>query len=77
MWVLLAPALAAIAGPAGGPAPGPLPARPDTVDLYRWTRVGMLSPVARRALSRVYVPNTEDGTVSVIDPRTYRVIETL
>lgn len=77
MWVLLAPALAAIAGPAGGPAPGPLPARPDTVDLYRWTRVGMLSPVARRALPRVYVPNTEDGTVSVIDPRTYRVIETL
>jgi YVTN family beta-propeller protein len=36
----------------------------------------MLSPVARRALSRVYVPNGGAASVSVIDPATYKVVRT-
>ena len=35
----------------------------------------MLSPVVRRFPSRVYVPNSMSNTVSVINPRTYRVID--
>jgi YVTN family beta-propeller protein len=34
----------------------------------------MLSPVVRRFPSRVYVPNSDSNTVSVINPRTYKVI---
>ena len=37
----------------------------------------MLSPVVKDFPSRVYVPNTESDTVSVIDPKTYKVIETI
>jgi YVTN family beta-propeller protein len=35
----------------------------------------MVSAVARRALSRVYVPNSGGDSVDVIDPRTYKVVE--
>jgi YVTN family beta-propeller protein len=35
----------------------------------------MLAPAVRRFPSRVYVPNSESNTVSVIDPRTYKVID--
>ncbi|MEV7013032.1 YncE family protein [Streptosporangium sp. NPDC051022] len=44
------------------------------VDVYAYDRPGMLSPVVAKFPSRVYVPNSESDTVSVIDPRTYRVI---
>ena len=43
-------------------------------DVYAADRPGMLSPVVRRFPSRVYVPNSESDTVSVINPQTYRVI---
>jgi YVTN family beta-propeller protein len=43
-------------------------------DVYAADRPGMLSPVVRRFPSRVYVPNSESNTVSVINPRTYRVV---
>ncbi len=46
----------------------------DPHDVYAADRPGMLSPVVRRFPSRVYVPNSESNTVSVIDPRTYKVI---
>jgi YVTN family beta-propeller protein len=36
----------------------------------------MLAPQVRSFPSRVYVPNSDSNTVSVIDPRTYRVINT-
>ncbi|GII86085.1 hypothetical protein Ssi03_40750 [Sphaerisporangium siamense] len=45
-------------------------------DVYANDRPGMLSPVVARFPSRVYVPNSDAGTVSVIDPRTYKVIRT-
>ncbi|MGD9734093.1 MAG: hypothetical protein AB7V58_00555 [Solirubrobacterales bacterium] len=35
----------------------------------------MLSPVVRDFPERVYVPNSESDTVSVIDPHTYKVID--
>ncbi len=47
----------------------------DPHDVYAADRPGMLSPAVRGFPSRVYVPNSESDTVSVIDPRTYKVID--
>ena len=44
-------------------------------DVYAADRPGMLSPVVRRFPSRVYVPDSDDGTVDVIDPATRRVVD--
>jgi YVTN family beta-propeller protein len=44
-------------------------------NVYAADRPGMLSPVVSRFPSRIYVPNSLSNTVSVIDPRTYRVID--
>jgi len=49
----------------------------DPHDVYAADRPNRLSPVVRDFPSRVYVPNTNSNTVSVIDPTTYRVIETI
>src|SRR5256712_6582536 len=49
---------------------------PDTVNLYGAAGANALSSVAARARPLVYVPNSHDGTVTVIDPRSYRVIRT-
>ncbi|MDQ0833526.1 YVTN family beta-propeller protein [Streptomyces achromogenes] len=49
----------------------------DPKDVYAADRPNRLSPVVKDFPSRVYVPNTESDTVSVIDPKTYRVIETI
>jgi YVTN family beta-propeller protein len=57
---------------AAGPFRVPPPLNPH--DVYAADRPGMLAPVVRRFPSRVYVPNSESDTVSVINPRTYRVI---
>ncbi|MEO3807464.1 hypothetical protein ABGB17_00530 [Sphaerisporangium sp. B11E5] len=46
----------------------------EKVDVYRHDRAGMLSPVVAGFPSLVYVPNSDSGTVSVIDPRTYRIV---
>ncbi len=48
----------------------------DARDIYSADRVGGLSPVVRHDRPLVYVPNSLSNTVSVIDPRTYRVIAT-
>jgi YVTN family beta-propeller protein len=45
------------------------------VDLYAYDRVGMIQPVARRALFRVYVPNSASNSVDVIDPQTFKVVD--
>jgi YVTN family beta-propeller protein len=47
----------------------------DPRDVYAADRPGMLSPVVRRFPSRIYVPNSESNTVTVIDPDTYKVID--
>jgi YVTN family beta-propeller protein len=45
------------------------------LDLYAYDHAGMISPVARRELARVYVPNSAGDSVDVIDPHTYKVVE--
>lgn len=42
--------------------------------VYAHAGAGMLSPVARRARSLVYVPETIDDKVTVIDPHTFAVV---
>ncbi|WP_046776227.1 YncE family protein [Streptomyces yangpuensis] len=72
-------------GPAGPvkaqpAAPPGLPGMPpllDPNDVYAADRPGKLSPVVKDFPSRVYVPNTNSNTVSVIDPATYKVIDTI
>ncbi|MFF2502232.1 hypothetical protein ACFVTY_02375 [Streptomyces sp. NPDC058067] len=49
----------------------------DPNDLYAADRPNGLSPAVKDFPSRVYVPNTTSDTVSVIDPKTYKVIETI
>jgi YVTN family beta-propeller protein len=62
-----------------GLAAAALPGMPgyDPNDLYAADRPGMISPVIAKALPRIYVPNTESDTVTVIDPSDYHVIETM
>ncbi|MGW2641025.1 YncE family protein [Streptomyces sp. NPDC001348] len=49
----------------------------DPADVYAADRPNRLSPVVKGFPSRVYVPNTNSDTVTVIDPKTYEVIETI
>ena len=44
-------------------------------DIYAADRAGRLAPAVRAYPARVYVPNSESNTVSVIDPHTYKVID--
>ena len=60
----------------GDPLPG-MPPVLDPNDLYAADRPGNLSDVVRHHPQRVYVPNVSSGTVSIIDPATYKVIETV
>ncbi|GGW98164.1 YncE family protein [Streptomyces chryseus] len=61
-------------------APAGLPGMPpvlDPKDVYAADRPNKLSPVVKNFPSRVYVPNTNSNTVSVIDPKTYKVVKTI
>jgi YVTN family beta-propeller protein len=49
---------------------------PAASDVYAHTRAGMLSPGVKDDLARIYVPNSDADTVSVIDPRNAKVIDT-
>jgi YVTN family beta-propeller protein len=62
--------------PAGHVAAPDTAARSDSVNLYAAAGANLLSPRAAQARPLVYVPNSHDGTVTVIDARTYRVIRT-
>jgi YVTN family beta-propeller protein len=44
-------------------------------DVYAADRPGRLAPAVRKFPSRIYVPNSESNTVSVINPSTYKVID--
>ena len=48
----------------------------NTNNIYAYANANMFAPAVRDALPRVYVPNSLDNTVSVIDPKTYRVVAT-
>lgn len=52
------------------------PPPPQQTDVYAHTRAGMLSPAMEGVRNLVYVPNSQDDTVSVIDPNTFEVIDT-
>ncbi|MGW3459261.1 YVTN family beta-propeller repeat protein [Streptomyces olivaceoviridis] len=54
-----------------------MPPVDDPADLYAADRPNRLSPVVKDFPSRVYVPNTNSDTVTVIDPATYRIVETI
>src|SRR6266542_3150947 len=49
----------------------------DPNDIYAADHAGNLSPTVRNFPPRIYVPNTESNTVSVIDPATYKVIDSI
>ncbi|MFC1406715.1 MULTISPECIES: YncE family protein [Streptacidiphilus] len=74
---------AGTAAASGAAAPGSTDALPgmppllSPTDIYAADRPNALSPVVKDFPSRVYVPNTLSDTVSVIDPATYKVIQTL
>jgi YVTN family beta-propeller protein len=53
-----------------------MPPVQDPLDIYKADRPNMLSPIVAAFPPRIYVPNTQSNTVSVIDPKTYKVIET-
>lgn len=75
------PAPPPTAPPALPTAPGLdnlLPGMPsvlDPRDIYAATRTHMLSPVVQNFPTRVYVPNSDSHTVDVIDPTTFKVID--
>lgn len=53
-----------------------IPTLNKDINIYAFTQAGMFSEAVKNALPRVYVPNSLDGTVSVIDSTTYKVIDT-
>ena len=69
----------------GSPSPSPhrspprlrhgVPPSLNPHDIYAADRAGRLAPAVRTYPARVYVPNSESNTVSVIDPHTYKVID--
>lgn len=52
-----------------------MPPVPDADNLYSETGADHLSKEVEGALSRVYVPNRQSDSVSVIDPATYEVVD--
>ena len=48
----------------------------DQNDIYAADRPNLLSVVVKNMPERVYVPNHTSNTVSVIDPKTFKVIKT-
>jgi len=62
-----------IAGAAVHLLPG-MPPVVDPADIYSETRAGHLSPVVKGFPELVYVPNSGSGTVDVIDPHTFKIV---
>lgn len=54
-----------------------MPAPLDAKNVYAGTGAGMFSPAVAGHLSRVYSPNLITGKVDVIDPETFKVIDSL
>jgi YVTN family beta-propeller protein len=65
---------AAFAG--GVPTVAGMPPVTDPANLYGDAGANMLSPAVAGALARVYVPNLRSDSVSVIDPATFKVVDT-
>jgi len=54
-----------------------MPPVTDPNNIYSETAPNDMSQAVQGALSRVYVPNRQDNTISVIDPNTMQIIDTL
>ncbi len=52
-----------------------MPPVADPANLYSETTADKVSPVAAKALPRVYVPNLQSNDVTVIDPATLKVVD--
>jgi YVTN family beta-propeller protein len=67
-----------VSTPASGarPARFRVPPSLDPHDVYAADRPGRLAPAVRQFPARVYVPNSESNSVSVIDPHSFKVIDT-
>ena len=59
------------------PANMSMPAPVDPKNVYAGTRAGMFSPAVAGHLYRVYSPNLITGKVDVIDPETFKALESL
>ena len=57
------------------PANLTMPALPDAKNVYSETTAGHFSPATAGALSRVYAPNLITGKVDIIDPETFKVVD--
>src|SRR5262245_11399823 len=71
--LLVLPLTAAQSG-SGDRLPG-MPPLLDARDVYAAARPGPPSPAARDAVARIYVPNSGNGTVDVIDPATFKIVD--
>jgi YVTN family beta-propeller protein len=49
-------------------------AAPGAEDVYAHTHAGDLSPAVAGVPARVYVPNSDEATVDVIDPATFKIV---
>jgi YVTN family beta-propeller protein len=58
----------------GATHPTRVPPLLDPHDVYAADRVGDLAPVVRGDRPLIYVPNSESGTVTELDPHDYRVV---
>jgi YVTN family beta-propeller protein len=63
-------------GPAVSEAPTTVSTAPKPPDVYEFTKAGMLADSVKDIPTRVYVPNSESSSVSVIDPTTFQVVDT-
>jgi YVTN family beta-propeller protein len=74
---LLISVAARTAGPLGArdSLPG-IPAASNGYDIYSADRPGNLSSAVRGYPNRIYVPNSKSNSVTVIDPATYKAIDT-
>lgn len=74
--MLVGAGLVAAATPAQQSALPGMPPVLNPHNIYSAAGANMLSPAVKHDKQLVYVPNTLDGTVSVIDPKTFKVIDT-
>lgn len=70
------PAPPTLAPPSAEPPTTLLGGRPPPTNIYAETMAGVLAPTVADVPARVYVPSSEDDTVSVIDPATLSVVDT-
>jgi YVTN family beta-propeller protein len=73
--VRLGPAMPPPAGPAWPLTDAEVAVDPGPVNIYAHTLTAQLSPVLADVPLRVYVPNSDAASVSVIDPATMRVVD--